>query len=264
MDEICGVRSTNERRRGRTRGVEERPGVAPEVLETLDHVGQLEEREKKYAEARKIYDLGLKKCPDSSPMWIAKARLDVLEKKFGLARATLEQARLKNPKIPEVWLEAVAVEKQLGEHTAASALLARALRECPKSGILHAEAIKSASRPQRKARSVDALKACDDDPDVVCAVARLFWNDRKLDKAGAWFNRAATLRPEDGDVWVRYYAFEKSLEDDAAEGNLNAIAKKAASKKALKADAKSSPKKTSSLSRRQSEPEPRSILGARA
>ena len=77
-------------------------------------------------------------------MWIAKARLDVLEKKFGLARATLEQARLKNPKIPEVWLEAVAVEKQLGEHTAASALLARALRECPKSGILHAEAIKSA------------------------------------------------------------------------------------------------------------------------
>ena len=205
--------------------------------------GQLEEREKKYAEARKIYDLGLKKCPDSSPMWIAKARLDVLEKKFGLARATLEQARLKNPKIPEVWLEAVAVEKQLGEHTAASALLARALRECPKSGILHAEAIKSAPRPQRKARSVDALKACDDDPDVVCAVARLFWNDRKLDKARAWFNRAATLRPEDGDVWVRYYAFEKSLEDDdAAEGNLNAVAKKASSKKASFADAKSSPK----------------------
>jgi pre-mRNA-processing factor 6 len=202
--------------------------------------GQLEEREKKYAEARKIYDLGLKKCPDASPMWIAKARLDVLEKKFGLARATLEQARLKNPKIPELWLEAVMVEKQFGEHTAASALLARALRECPKAGILHAEAIKSAPRPQRKARSVDALKACDDDPDVVCAVARLFWNDRKLDKARAWFNRAATLRPEDGDVWVRYYAFEKSLEDDA-ESNINPLN----AKKAMKAkndDTTTSPK----------------------
>jgi len=182
----------------------------------------------------------LKKCPDASPMWIAKARLDVLEKKFGLARATLEQARLKNPKIPELWLEAVMVEKQFGEHTAASALLARALRECPKAGILHAEAIKSAPRPQRKARSVDALKACDDDPDVVCAVARLFWNDRKLDKARAWFNRAATLRPEDGDVWVRYYAFEKSLEDDA-ESNINPLnAKKA--KKAKDDDTTTSPK----------------------
>ena len=202
--------------------------------------GQLEEREKNYAEARKIYDLGLKKCPDAAPMWIAKARLDVLQKKFGLARATLEQARLKNPKIPELWLEAVAIEKQFGEYTAASALLARALRECPKSGILHAEAIKSAPRPQRKARSVDALKACDDDPDVVCAVARLFLNDRKLDKARAWFNRAATLRPEDGDMWVRYYAFEKSLEDDA-ENNLNAVSKKT---KKAKTDvsASSSPK----------------------
>ena len=38
-------------------------------------------------------------------------------------------------------------------------------------------------------------------------------------------------------------AFEKSLEDDdAAEGNLNAVAKKASSKKASFADAKSSPK----------------------
>jgi pre-mRNA-processing factor 6 len=183
--------------------------------------GQLEERENNFAEARKVYDSGLKKCPDASDMWIAKARLDVSEKKFGLARATLEQARLKNPKIPELWLEAVKVEKAYGEHAAASALLARALRECPKSGILHAEAIKSAPRPQRKARSVDALKACDDDPDVVCAVARLFWNERKLDKARAWFNRAATLRPEDGDLWVRYYAFEKSLllEDDTNNNN---------------------------------------------
>ena len=82
--------------------------------------------------------------------------------------------------------------------------------------------------------------ACDDDPDVVCAVARLFWNDRKLDKARAWFNRAATLRPEDGDVWVRYYAFEKSLEDDA-ESNVNPLnAKKA--KKAKDDDTTTSPK----------------------
>ena len=129
----------------------------------------------------------------------------------------------------------------------------------PKSGILHAEAIKSAPRPQRKARSVDALKACDDDPDVVCAVARLFLNDRKLDKARAWFNRAATLRPEDGDMWVRYYAFEKSLEDDA-ENNLNAVSKK--TKKAKTDVSVFLAERGRPRSRLESGPEPRSILGS--
>jgi len=75
--------------------------------------------------------------------------------------------------------------------------------------------VASAPRPQRKSRSVDALKRCGDDARVVAAVARLFWLDRKVDKARAWFQRATTLDPSDGDHWASLYAFEKRFGGDA-------------------------------------------------
>jgi pre-mRNA-processing factor 6 len=86
--------------------------------------------------------------------------------------------------------------------------MAKALQECPESGRLWAEAIATAARPQRKSRSVDALKRCNDDPYVVAAVASLFWGDRKVDKARSWFNRAVTLNPDLGDHWAQFYKFE--------------------------------------------------------
>jgi len=63
-------------------------------------------------------------------------------------------------------------------------------------------------RPQRKARSVDALKKCDNDANVVLAVARLFWADRIIDKARNWFNRAVKLDPDNGDAWAYFLKFE--------------------------------------------------------
>lgn len=59
-------------------------------------------------------------------------------------------------------------------------LLAKALQDCPSSGQLWAEAVAMAPRPQRRSKSVDALKRCDNDPYIVAAVANLFWNDRKV------------------------------------------------------------------------------------
>ncbi len=37
-----------------------------------------------------------------------------------------------------------------------------------------------APRPQRRSKSVDALKRCNDDPHIIAAVAQLFWHDRKV------------------------------------------------------------------------------------
>lgn len=55
---------------------------------------------------------------------------------------------------------------------------------------------------------MEALKKCDTSPEVVCAVARLFERDRKVDKARKWYERAAVLGPRVGDVWAHWYAFE--------------------------------------------------------
>jgi len=57
---------------------------------------------------------------------------------------------------------------------------AKALQECPNAGTLWAECVSMAPRPQRKSKSVDALRRCDNDPHVINAVAQLFWHDRKV------------------------------------------------------------------------------------
>ena len=90
------------------------------------------------------------------------------------------QARLKNAKNEDLWLAAIRLEQRAKNTKAAEAAMAKALQECATSGRLWAEAVAMAPRPQRRARSVDALKRCNDDPHIIAAVAQLFWNDRKV------------------------------------------------------------------------------------
>lgn len=47
-----------------------------------------------------------------------------------------------------------------------------ALQECPSSGPLWAEAIFLEAKPQRRTKSLDALKKCEHDPHVMLAVAK--------------------------------------------------------------------------------------------
>ena len=62
-------------------------------------------------------------------------------------------------------------------------------QECPTSGQLWALAIEMEAKPQRKTRSVDAMKKCEHDPHVLLAVSRLFWSDRKVQKCRDWMAR---------------------------------------------------------------------------
>ncbi len=170
--------------------------------------GQVEEKLNNTESARTIYQRGLMNCPHSLPMWLCAAQL---EEKIATAKARslLEKARLKNPKTPELWLAAIEVEMRANNHKIAQTLLAKALQECPASGLLWAQAIFMEPRPKQKSKSVDALKRCDNDPHVIVAVATIFWQDRKVDKARSWFNRAVALNPDLGDTWAWYYRFER-------------------------------------------------------
>ena len=60
--------------------------------------------------------------------------------------------------------------------------MARALQECPNSGILWSAAIFLEDHARRKSRSVDALKKCQHDARVVLAVANMFWVDGRKNK----------------------------------------------------------------------------------
>jgi len=82
------------------------------------------------------------------------------------------------------------------------------LQECPTSGILWSLSIWSEPRPMRKSRSVDALKKSADNPLIICTVARLFWAERKIQKAREWFGRAVATDPDLGDTWAWWLKFE--------------------------------------------------------
>ena len=125
-----------------------------------------------------------------------------------LPRSVVEKARLRNPATDQLWLKAIRIEAGAGLVDIAKAVLARALQECPNSGLLWAEAIAMEPTKMRKTKSVDAMKKCEHDPIVLLAVAKLFWADRKVSKAREWLTRTVKLEPDFGDAWIHFYKFE--------------------------------------------------------
>lgn len=83
------------------------------------------------------------------------------------------------------------------------------LQTLPTSGALHSHSVWSEPRPVRKARSVDALKKTNNSVVIILTVARLFWGDRKVDKARDWFTKAVSADSDYGDAWAWWYRFEK-------------------------------------------------------
>ena len=169
---------------------------------------EIEARLGRFDAARETYARGMKLCSDCVAIWRGAAALEEAQGQGSKARSLLEVARLKNVAAPVLWLEAVRLERRAGNRKAAATLMPKALQQCRSAGILWAEAISMEGRAQQKTKSSDALKACDNDPHVILAVSRLFWRDRKEEKARSWCNRAVTIDPDLGDAWGNFYAFE--------------------------------------------------------
>lgn len=165
---------------------------------------------KDFKKAGETFKQATTKCPVAVDLWICFAQFETTyNNATAKARSILETARLQVPKNPALWMAAIRVEEGPGGSPhVAEQLVAKALQECPTSGMIWAHAIATDARPLRKARSYDALKRCSDDPHVFLAVAKLFWMDRKVKKARNWFNRAVTVEPDLGDTWAWFYKFE--------------------------------------------------------
>ncbi|KAF7282681.1 pre-mRNA processing factor 6 [Rhynchophorus ferrugineus] len=189
--------------------IDESIKVFPEYSKLWMMYGQIHEQRNDLSKAFDAYNSGIKKSTDSIPLWLLLSRL---EEKRGLltkARSVLEKARLKNPRNDSLWLEAIRVELRAGMKEIANSMMAKALQECPNSGVLWAESIFLEPRPQRKTKSVDALKKCEHDPHVLLAVSRLFWAERKVNKCREWFQRVLKLDPDLGDAWANWLRFEQ-------------------------------------------------------
>ncbi|KAI1916203.1 U4/U6 x U5 tri-snRNP complex subunit Prp1 [Ophidiomyces ophidiicola] len=170
--------------------------------------GQIYESDKKYPQAREAYATGTRACSKSVPLWLLASRL---EEKLGVvvkARSILDRARLAVPKNAELWTESVRVERHANNTNQAKILMAKALQEVPNSGLLWSESIWHLEpRTHRKPRSLEAIKKVDNDPILFVTVARIFWGERRLEKAMTWFEKAIVVNSDLGDAWAWYYKF---------------------------------------------------------
>lgn len=170
--------------------------------------GQIYESEGKAPQAREAYSTGTKACPKSVPLWLLFSRLEEKTGNVVKARSVLDRARLAVPKSAELWTESVRVERRANNISQAKVLMAKALQEVPNSGLLWSESIWHLEpRTQRKPRSLEAIKKVDNDPILFVTVARIFWGERKLEKAQNWFEKAIILDSDLGDTWAWYYKF---------------------------------------------------------
>lgn len=164
----------------------------------------------KFKEAREAYNAGTRACPKSPPLWILAARLEERTHPVVKARSVLERARLANPTDPSIWTESVRVERRAGNLNTAQNLLARALQAVPtqSTGLLWGERIWHLEpRSQRKSLALEAIKKVDASPVLFVAVARIFWSERRLEKAASWFEKALLLDSAQGDTWAWYCLF---------------------------------------------------------
>lgn len=182
--------------------------------------GQIYESKNMLPQAREAYSLGNRACPKSVPLWLLASRL---EEKMGVlvrARSILDKARLAVPKNPELWTESVRLEYRAKNMPAANQKMAQALQECPTSGLVWSERIwHLEARTQRKPRILEAIQKADNDPILFVTAARIFWGERKLEKADSWFTKAAILDPDYGDTWAWWFKFllQHGTEEKRAE-----------------------------------------------
>ncbi|CAL9228663.1 unnamed protein product [Arabidopsis halleri] len=162
--------------------------------------------------------------PNSEEIWLAAFKLEFESREVERGRMILAKARERGT-TGRVWMKSAIVERELGNR-----LMSKALQESPKSGILLAADIEMAPPcplPQRKID--DALKKCvkKEEAHVTAMVAKISWQDRKVDKARLWFHRTVKVDPDNGDFWALYYKFE--LEHGSEEMQKEVLAKCVAS-----------------------------------
>jgi len=170
--------------------------------------GQIYSSQGKIPQAREAYNIGTRACPSSVPLFLLLSRLEEASGVVVKARSVLERGIMASPKSAELRLEAIRVERRAGNTPQAKVLMAKALQALPTSGILWSESIWYLEpRTQRKPLSLEAIKKCDNDPTLFVTVARVFWGERRLEKAVTWFEKAILLDADLGDTWAWYVKF---------------------------------------------------------
>jgi len=100
------------------------------------------------------------------------------------------------------------MELNKGNRDSAKYELSRAIHECPSDGSLWGLSIELSDKSRRKEFSINAMRKTDKSPYVIISIAKIFWKEKKYNKAREWFKNALLKNANIGDIWIYYYAFE--------------------------------------------------------
>lgn len=167
----------------------------------------LEESLKHIEAARKTYADALKLCKQSIPLWVGAAKLEETDGKVIKARSILDRARFVNKANDLLWYHSIQLELRDNKVAQAQNLISKALQECPASGLILSEEILQQPLTKRLPAATAAFGKYREDPYLMCTIGRIFWDQRKYDKAAKFFGNAIKSDPDNGDLWGWYYRF---------------------------------------------------------
>ena len=165
-----------------------------------------------YSKSKEILSNAIKQTPQEPLLWIYLSELELNNSNPLKSRFILEQARGKCP-CAELYIKSIEFELKLNPSTAVF-LCNQALQQFNNNGKIWALAIELASKKEKKSKIAEAFQHCNNNLDLFLVIARLFAQERKAEKARAWFEKCLKLNDEVGDVWLFYYEFEKVMADE--------------------------------------------------
>lgn len=178
--------------------------IFPSIDKVWIYAAEIKVEKGMLSEARDIYEKAIDLIKTSAKLWISYINFEANLKNFPRARSILEMAKVKIKKNVDLWLTCINLERKAENIEGALYFIAKGLQDLPDCGELWAIAIELEPKATRKTKIVAALKNCENDPLVLTSVSKLFWKEKKLDKAKRWIERAIALKPKLGDAWAYY------------------------------------------------------------
>lgn len=177
-----------------------------------------------YPKSKEILTNAINQSPQEPLLWIYLSDLELNNSNPLKSRFVLEQARGKCP-CAELFIKSIEFELKQNPSTAVF-LCNQALQKFNNNGKIWALAVELASKKEKKSKIAEAFQHCNNNLDLFLVVARIFAQERKMEKARAWFEKCLKISEEIGDVWLFYYEFERKIADEervkALEGRIKA------------------------------------------
>lgn len=182
----------------------------PQFEELWIMLAKIYENNQEWDMVHNVYSQAVHDCSESSELWRLLASFHAKRGNILKARAILEHARHLHSKVDNIWLDSIRLEydQEEGNKIIGKTLLAKSLHELSHSGILWSEAIYREPRATKKSKATDAWRKCHDDALVALAIGKMFWDNRELNKAKSWIERAMQLNGDLEDVKTCYQQFQ--------------------------------------------------------